>query len=147
MLLHYRDQELSNEPIQTNFFVGDNDNYQEREKDDPDQPARDAESKLEMRPSVNEMFTRITGVPTDTIPAFKDSLGNQRPEMVVPIESKDVERDKTSRSVTKREREAAFAEHTANMSPEQLVEYAKKNKPTRRIDLNEGNWNTTTDQK
>jgi hypothetical protein len=49
------------EPVQTNIFIGDNDNYI-YEEGDPNKVKRDAESEMEMRPSRNEMSALVKGV-------------------------------------------------------------------------------------
>lgn len=60
VLLDFRNQDPL-EPLQTNFFVGDNDNYI-HEEGDPKKVKRDAESKMPMRPSENEMLARVISV-------------------------------------------------------------------------------------
>jgi hypothetical protein len=127
LLDYYRAHHDSNEQIQTNFFYGDNDNA-------PPEDSLDYVSQLKVacdwedRPSVEEMMKALAGVKWDTRPAFTDSRGNKRPEMVVPFEG-DVIRDSDSRTVKEIEWEKAFAERTEKMSAEQKAEYAKVNSP------------------
>jgi hypothetical protein len=60
VLLDFRNQDAI-EPLQTNIFVGDNDNYI-HEEDDPKKVKRDVESEMPMRPSENEMSALVKGV-------------------------------------------------------------------------------------
>jgi hypothetical protein len=130
LLIYYRAHRDSNESIQTNFFHGDNDNTPDEESGKYVQRNKVA-GDWEIRPSVDEMMTAILDVDFEdkSRPAFKDSLGNHRPAMVIPVESAHVQRDEQSRTISERESETAFAKHIEKLSAEQIAEYAKLNAP------------------
>jgi hypothetical protein len=113
VLDYYHALRNSNEPIQINFFIGDNDNAPAEDDNGEALPPLNAAGEWEIRPSVKETMRAIAGVEFDVRPAFTDSLGNHRPEMVVPIDGVKVERDKTSRTITERQATG----HTGNNKP------------------------------
>jgi hypothetical protein len=131
LLDYYRAHRGSSELVQTNFFHGDNDHAPKEDAGQYIDPLKVA-CVWETRPSVEEMIkAAYRGVEFKTRDAFTDSLGNRRPATLVPVDGACVVRDSNSRTVLEREREreSAFAKHIAKMTAEQLVEYAKNNKP------------------
>jgi hypothetical protein len=62
----HRNLNQSTEPIQSNWLKSDNDNFEEREEGDAPKPKRSFDAELEMRPSVNELASRWSGVKYET---------------------------------------------------------------------------------
>jgi hypothetical protein len=91
VLLHYRNNQTSNEPMQTNFFHGSNDNFAKvSDAGDTVAPSQGrVEGEWEMRPSENEMLSRITGAQFDAAVEPRDPTGryvNQNPKSrIVPM--------------------------------------------------------------
>src|SRR3977135_2303891 len=89
-----------------------------------------------MIPSVKSIFKAVAAAIANgarflTRPAFKDSLGNQRAEMIVPVvDSPGVKTDRSSRTIGEKKREAEFAKCISGMSIADFREYAKKHRPT-----------------
>jgi hypothetical protein len=129
LLARYRALRDSNELFQTNFYYGDNDNTPKKNDESGEYEPLVVACDWEERPSITEITKALAGVKWDTRPAFTDTLGNERPETVVPFEV-DVSREPDSRTVSERKRDAAFAERIEDMSAEQKVWHAENNNPT-----------------
>jgi hypothetical protein len=131
LLDYYRAHRDSNEPEQTNFFYGDNDNAP---KGDGESSERKVSlpvlSDWEVRPSVSEIMVAASGVQWSERPAFIDSMGKQRQAMVVPCwRENDVTRDLFSRTVNEIEWQKRADKHTEKMSAKDTLAYARDNRP------------------
>jgi hypothetical protein len=131
LLDYYRAHRDSNEQLQTNFFYGDNDNAPVEKSGAFVQP-HEVACEWETRPSPEEVVKAArTGVTYNTLPAFTDSRGNQRPEMIVPVDGPGVVRDTDIRTVSDIERCAAFDERVERMNAAKMSDkYVEQNRPS-----------------